>query len=666
MIKLTEIDTPKVRSWALFATTVLERGFQKAKTEEELKRIYKSFMDRAIRGDEKYAINYFYNYRNMELGFPYDKKYIGDLELSHTQEQIKESIMGNQNIKLKNYKPLQEERTSTVSKSRAKSELKQMLQGKRDDGMGKSTLSAVLAIDKDGKETKIKKLEDFNKFEKGTKFALKEMDLDRTWKDVFGDRADKLAAKQSGFAGNDPVLMKARAAKDQRKKDLEAEKMRDRRWGKTDRERQQYRWGLQDELDDLKTQQKQMYIDMEQEAEPEGGEIADRYGSDLNDIEAKIDIITAELEEMGLFESVNEAFKKGDKIVVDIKGSTHAKQSLASRYNKKKGTINSTNGDIVFVDLGGKRTNVKLDKGDLKLAESVKQIKESLNPEVSKALDRFIKAIADKYDYSMQDAVYAIMAALKQRNYDGVNEIESINEGYNLSNNEISVLERMIMMIKKGDNLSTNQNINKVAIPLLRRIMSGYEGTDSVSSKFSEPLGEASVGSYIKKWNDKMKGSSRSTAKDWVDGIKGISKEDKESILKGIKESINESSDYDSYALKMYGKKWDDLDRDKQTEVVDAVEGNYTLDQIKPINEGELYDSYALKMYGKKWDDLSRYDQSEVVDAVEGNYTLDQIKPVDEGSCGYTHNVKSGKKHTIPGGKKGLAEKIKSIIKNIS
>ena len=69
---------------------------------------------------------------------------------------------------------LKEERTSTVSKARAKSELKQMLKGKRDDGMGKSTLKAVLAIDKDGKETKISKLEDFDKFEKGTKFSLKE------------------------------------------------------------------------------------------------------------------------------------------------------------------------------------------------------------------------------------------------------------------------------------------------------------------------------------------------------------------------------------------------------------------------------------------------------------------------------------------------------------
>ena len=49
---------------------------------------------------------------------------------------------------------------------------------------------------------------------------------------------------------------------------------------------------------------------------------------------------------------------------------------------------------------------------------------ESLNPEVSRAVDRFITAMADRYGYSMQDAVYAIMAALKQRNYDGLNEEE--------------------------------------------------------------------------------------------------------------------------------------------------------------------------------------------------------------------------------------------------
>ena len=44
--------------------------------------------------------------------------------------------------------------------------------------------------------------------------------------------------------------------------------------------------------------------------------------------------------------------------------------------------------------------------------------KESLNPEVTKAVDRFIKSMAKRYDYSEQDAVFAIQAALKQRKFD--------------------------------------------------------------------------------------------------------------------------------------------------------------------------------------------------------------------------------------------------------
>ena len=49
-------------------------------------------------------------------------------------------------------------------------------------------------------------------------------------------------------------------------------------------------------------------------------------------------------------------------------------------------------------------------------------VKEALNPEVSKTVNNLIKAMAKRYDYSEQDAVFAIMAALKQRDFDGVNE----------------------------------------------------------------------------------------------------------------------------------------------------------------------------------------------------------------------------------------------------
>ena len=46
---------------------------------------------------------------------------------------------------------------------------------------------------------------------------------------------------------------------------------------------------------------------------------------------------------------------------------------------------------------------------------------EALNPEVSQKVNAFIKAMAKRYDYSEQDAVFAIMAALKQRNMDEAN-----------------------------------------------------------------------------------------------------------------------------------------------------------------------------------------------------------------------------------------------------
>lgn len=64
---------------------------------------------------------------------------------------------------------------------------------------------------------------------------------------------------------------------------------------------------------------------------------------------------------------------------------------------------------------------------DEEIEETDMPLDESLNPEVSKAVNRFIKGMAKKYSYSEQDAVYAIMAALKQRDFDGLNETQ-LNE----------------------------------------------------------------------------------------------------------------------------------------------------------------------------------------------------------------------------------------------
>ena len=58
----------------------------------------------------------------------------------------------------------------------------------------------------------------------------------------------------------------------------------------------------------------------------------------------------------------------------------------------------------------------------IKKAVDKQDVKEQLNPEVSKTVNNLIKAMAKRYDYSEQDAVFAIMVALKQRDFDGINE----------------------------------------------------------------------------------------------------------------------------------------------------------------------------------------------------------------------------------------------------
>ena len=132
---------------------------------------------------------------------------------------------------------------------------------------------------------------------------------------------------------NDPVLVKARAqkSKPEPSRGIDYDEALTLRGMKAD----------------IEKQIKQKYIDMEQQAEPEGGEVADRYGSELNKLEDRLYKVEKQLRDYDMNESLNE----------------------------------------------------------------------SLNPEVSKALDRFIVAMAKRYGYSEKDAVFAIQAALKQRDF---------------------------------------------------------------------------------------------------------------------------------------------------------------------------------------------------------------------------------------------------------
>ena len=105
---------------------------------------------------------------------------------------------------------------------------------------------------------------------------------------------------------NDPVLMKARAAKMVDEKEMARQAALDKKYGSSFMGKLDAEIDLKQELQDLKDEREQLMIDMEQEAEPEGGEIADRYGSRLNDIDARMAEIKPELDDLRMYESVDE------------------------------------------------------------------------------------------------------------------------------------------------------------------------------------------------------------------------------------------------------------------------------------------------------------------------------------------------------------------------
>ena len=163
------------------------------------------------------------------------------------------------------------------------------------------------------------------------KEILNEIDLDRTWSDTFGkEKGDRLAKKQQDLI-NDPVLMKMRARKQAGAYEEEKEESFDdylnRKWQDQDD---------RDELNNLLDQRDQLMIDMEQEAEPEGGPIADRYGAELEDLENQIIDLKQKFGE--LEESVNEVKDIYDKFLDNPQNPKGRAKALISKFLKWDGT----------------------------------------------------------------------------------------------------------------------------------------------------------------------------------------------------------------------------------------------------------------------------------------------------------------------------------------
>ena len=280
-----DLDQKKIKSWALFSDSILERIYQEIDDEHELDAKWNELSAQSISPDQQFAIDYFYNYRKMELGLDYNDKLIGKMELGQTVNELKEAAIG--------FKP--DATSKTQSQVRLiMSNLEQAIEYLQNNAFVKSYDGEKLSTIKDESDKAMDALNSLMQtvhstpdskkgkvgFRETQEIRLKNykpLGEEKTWADIFGDRAKELADKQKGFAANDPVLMKARAAAEKKKQKVEPRINPDYKALKN-----------APKIKALEKQRAQLMRDMEQEAEPEGGPIANRYGRALDKIDAKI------------------------------------------------------------------------------------------------------------------------------------------------------------------------------------------------------------------------------------------------------------------------------------------------------------------------------------------------------------------------------------------
>lgn len=158
---------------------------------------------------------------------------------------------------------------------------------------------------------------------------------------------------------------------------------------------------------DLKDEIAQLYRDMEQEAEPEGGPMADMYGNLLNKAEEKLYRMQKQIADYDMNE--------GKQTEAELKDKWR-------EWNKK-------------------HPKDQIDWNEYREEHEDELIKEAnINPEAEKYVKRFIKGVAKKYGYGEMDAVHLIYQVLSNTGYLDM-RLESVNE-------RVGSLQEFISLIK--------------------------------------------------------------------------------------------------------------------------------------------------------------------------------------------------------------------------
>ena len=163
-----------------------------------------------------------------------------------------------------------------------------------------------------------------------------------------------------------------------------------------------------------------------------------------------------------------------------------------------------------------------------KTAELAKEagLTENVNPEVHRLINGFIRKMADKYDYSLQDAVYAIIQVLKSQKYDGVNEgndsDKSQDDGYvNHTYNDATIDKYNVPV----EPTAVFEEEDEDEDDMDKKAMKSAKKGDSIS-KIASKLQQTSsdLKSTAKKWKD-AEGSEKEKLKDRLRTLTQIKKE---------------------------------------------------------------------------------------------------------------------------------------------
>lgn len=138
------------------------------------------------------------------------------------------------------------------------------------------------------------------------------------------------------------MLIAFRAAEEQRKRELSKPKAKRKPlYGKERQKAEDALWVISQDLKDLYSDRGQLLIDMEQEAEVEGGPIADKYGNRLNKIEDEIQklITNRNKLEIRLAESVVNLNEANSKFVVHCYADSYQHASSIDKGSPEINTI---------------------------------------------------------------------------------------------------------------------------------------------------------------------------------------------------------------------------------------------------------------------------------------------------------------------------------------